>query len=70
MTKLHEALLKECELKLKVSQFQVVEAVTNMNTNIEFFGGQMISLNATVALQRQDIKRLEEKVKLLSRSVH
>jgi len=62
MTKIHEQLLKECEVKLKVSQHMVIEAVTNMNTNIEFFGEQMISLNATIALQRQEIEKLESKL--------
>jgi len=45
-----------------------IELTQSHHVNIEFFGEQMIMLNATVALQAQQIKQLEKKLEL--RKVH
>jgi len=56
MSKLHEVLLKECEVKLKVSQFQVVEAVNNMNINAEFYSDQLVEANLIISDLKKKLK--------------
>jgi len=56
MSKLDRQLLKECELKLKVSQFQVIEAVNNLNINAEYYSDQLVEANLVISDLKKQLK--------------